>query len=178
MQTFNIYELIPDSLRITMEQAAQVAAADEDIFREFYSLSIADQGLWSMRASRVVNFACVENIDLYVEIREELASLLSGIKNPSVKRNLMKTVIDCGLPKSEEGQGQILTMSFNILEHGPAIPGLQVYAMRLLDKLARFYPELGDELALFLETRLEDDCPSIRAASEQILHRFRKRQRP
>lgn len=177
MQHSNVLELIPDSSRLAADRAAEMAASNWEIFEEFLTLTLNDDKIWGQRASRVINFACNLNPEFFHTTRSILINKIPELKNISIQRNLMKTLLDGNLTEEEEELGTLASYCFQILEKGPHIPAIQAYCMTMLARISEKYPELEDELCIILSSRLDDESAGIRCRAEQILRKMKKRRR-
>lgn len=175
MQYSNVLELIPDSSRLAADRAAEMAAANWEIFEEFLTLTLDDDGIWGQRASRVINFACNTNPDYFLKVRTKLINSLASMKNTSSQRNVMKTLLDGPMAVNEEELGTLASFCFQVLEKGPMLPATQVYSMSLLARIAEDYPELEGELCMILASRLDDESAGIRCRASQLLKGIKKK---
>lgn len=85
----------------------------------------------------------------------------------AIKRNLLRALRDIVVP--EEDLGALLDACFNLVKNSEMPPAIRAFSMSVIDRNSKKYPELMEELALYIEPRLEFESKAFISRGKKIV---------
>lgn len=104
-------------------------------------------------------------------IKNHLDQLVSNLRQPSlhqaVKRNTLRLLQTLEIP--EELHGTLLHACLGFLENVDETVAVKAFALTILEKLSRKYPEILPEIRLIVEAQLPHQTPAFKVRARPFL---------
>jgi hypothetical protein len=144
---------------------------DQKRFDELFSLFLNDE-------YRVVTKGCMANDILCRRssgiCQETFAKVLKALEKPgvhdSVKRNSIRFLQYVDIPK--RFHGQVMDVCFRYFSSPTEAVAIKAFSITVLQKLAKLYPEIINEIKLVIEERWEYETPAFKARAKKLLKEF------
>ncbi len=149
--TAEIKELLGDSSRKGIDMVVELVGDNRELFEKFLDIALGDAGSYSMRASRVVNFATLHHPRLFAPHVKAIVEMLPAITNDSVKREMIKTLSDHSFEMDEETTSHLLELCFRWFTDQNEKIAIQAYSLDILYQISGQYPDLKFELISVIE---------------------------
>jgi hypothetical protein len=141
-------------------------------FNELFSLFMSNEKRIVQMSSWPLSF-CVEANPKFIQ--KHFASLLKNIKrqahHDAVKRHTLRMLQFVEIPKKY--QGEVMNMCFDFIQDITGKPATKVFSLAILEKLAKEYPEIKDELCLIIETQVPHESAGFKSRAKKMLTKFR-----
>jgi hypothetical protein len=141
------------------EMIAYLQGHPED-FEEAVMLAIGNKQPWSWRAAWLL-WSCMKKDD--PRIRRHIPAIIDALpaKADGHKRELLKILQEMEL--SEDQQGVLFNICADVWEKIAQSPSVRYQAFRFMVTIARQYPELANEISLFVRPQYTDSLsPGIK----------------
>lgn len=104
-------------------------------------------------------------------INKHYKTLIAQMKNPqlhpAVRRNVLRIFETATIPKKYHGN--IMNECFTYLENPNEAIAVHAYALGILKKLSKIYPEIKQELVLLIEARLPNATPAFTSRAKHFM---------
>ncbi|MBX7227301.1 MAG: hypothetical protein K1X55_14795 [Chitinophagales bacterium] len=103
-----------------------------------------------------------------------IPDIIQKIKQPeheAVKRNCLRILTFISI--SEEWQGELFDICFNIIGSFEELPAPKAYAIAIITKYIKVYPELAQELDILLQQILPHEGPAVKSKAKQFYKSYR-----
>jgi len=148
-------------------KVAHYVGADPKRFDELMQLFLAEDYRLSQRSSNLISH-CVEQHPAL--INNYLATLIGQLNQPvhnAVKRNVVRLLQFVDIPESLAGE--VMNACFDLI----TLPGEPVanktFALTVLEKLSRPYPDIRQEMRLVIEDQLPRTSAAFHSRARKIL---------
>jgi hypothetical protein len=139
--------------KITIEKSKIKALNNKDYFDALVKLGLTDQKPYCWRCSWVISkIAMIDNSLIYPYIRQ-IINLLDGFKYDSQIGGFLKTLSLCG-QIDEDQMGILADYCIKIIFDTQRPSHNKYYAIQILLKISKKYPELAREFSLVIEENL------------------------
>lgn len=126
------------------------------------------------RGAWVVSEVGMRHPQLLIPHLDDLISAIETPPHPAIARNGLKVIAESKVPLTEEQEGRIVQLSFELLAD-PQVPvAIHVYAMQCIANLLPCYPDLAIELKTMIEEGMEHGSPGYRSRARKILKQIAK----
>jgi hypothetical protein len=126
------------------------------------------------RGAWVVSEVGMKYPALLIPHLDDLISAIESAPHPAIARNGLKVIAETKIPLTEDQEGRIVQLSFELLAD-PKVPvAIQVFAMQCIANLLTVYPDLAIELKTLLEEGMEHGSPGYRSRGKKILKQIAK----
>lgn len=126
------------------------------------------------RGAWVVSEVGMRYPELLIPHLDDLISAIETPPHPAIARNGLKVIAESNVPLTEDQEGRIVQLSFDLLTD-PKVPvAIHVYAMQCIANLLPVYPDLAIELKQLLEEGMEHGSPGYRSRARKILKQIAK----
>jgi hypothetical protein len=167
-------ELISRILQISggeLEIWKRTVLADKGLFKQLYELTFSPEHKIAWRACWIIDNASEDSPELLLPYIREIVSRLAVEKSGSMKRHFTRMLCRYQIP--EGLLGQLVDISFKLLSPIEDV-AVRANAMQLLYNISRREPDLKGELAVVLETLLEEGgTPGIVSKASKLLMQLR-----
>jgi hypothetical protein len=167
---------LTDSSRNLTDSASNLCCDRPDLFPSLLELIAENRGTKSQRASRTTSFAMLFFPELFNKYTPRILELLLQAEDDSIKFHLLRVFADGDFisdkkltPKTEELFGHLMDFCFMAVESETKKVAIKVYAISILQKLTKIYPELEQELRLLITKFIEDAKPAFASRGRNIL---------
>lgn len=170
----NFEELVPNSLRITADNAAEyIIANPEKLPLLFDGINLSNPKI-ALRVSRV--FLLIfelqpTRIDPYIK---DIYYILLKSENGSVVRNFLNIMQFAHNQLNENELSGFIDFCFKILEDHNSEIAHEALALSSLYEVSKLYPDLKSELISMIELRYEESSPAFQAKSRQIIKKLNR----
>ena len=170
----SIAEILTDSGRATADVAVEVISQKPELYDEAYQLCMKQEGKMSMRAARVVWLVAEHIPELFHPYFEDMVNRLGTLEHSSVKRCMLKILTVYDLSHEEEMHGLIIEACFKYMNNPEEEVAIRGYAISVLERLQKVYPEITGELIAALQIIVENDTETLARYSGQRIKRLYK----
>lgn len=167
-------DLLFDSSRRTADMAVGVIGNNPEIFKKMLDFALEDKNLYAMRAARVIQLASHNHPELVRPYLKEIIFRLPNLKNDGLKRGMAKILIERSYSHDDETLGILVSTCFDWLMSPAEKPAIKVYAMEILYKISKFYPEIQPELISSIEDQLPRSTIAVKTRGKQIIKKLYK----
>ena len=108
-------------------------------------------------------------------IKPYLPLLVKQLHNPkhdAVKRNVLRILQFIDIP--DEVMGELADLCFNFLTSSKEAIAIKVFAMTILERIVRQYPELTQELIIIIEDQMPYGSAGFKSRGTKILKALKK----
>jgi hypothetical protein len=89
-----------------------------------------------------------------------------GLHN-AIKRNSIRLLQDLAIP--ERFQGDVMNICFAYVTDPQEKPAIKTFSLTVLQKFARQYPEIKNELKVIIESQWDNESAAFRSRAKKIL---------
>lgn len=160
--------LMAGNYRDQMLRIAAYIGADAGRFEELMALVMSQDRLLVQRASWPLS-ECVTRYPALLTSRQirRLLRRLSDPLHPAATRHIMRSLEAAAIPDALAGT--IMDRCFRlVMDPGEPVAG-RVFALGILGRLARRYPEIGPEIRLCVEAQWAHASPAFRSRARKTL---------
>jgi hypothetical protein len=104
-------------------------------------------------------------------IQKHFGPLLKNLEKPNlhnaIKRNSVRLLQDITIP--ERFQGEVMNICFAYITDPQEKPAIKAFSLTILQKLARQYPEIKNELKVVIETQWDNESAAFKSRARKIL---------
>lgn len=168
-QNTELEEILFDSSRKTADFAVSMIGNNPEIFKIFLDFAMLDRNQFSMRAARVIYLSAHNHPELVRPFIKEIILNLPNFHNDGVKRCLTKILTERSIDQEEEILGLLVSTCFSWLSESAEKAALKVYAMEILYRISKRYPDIQAELIAAIEELMPRSAAAIRNRGEKIL---------
>ena len=115
---------------------------------------------------------CVEDHPEF--IKKHFAKVLKALEKPgahdSIKRNTIRFMQYVDIPK--RFHGQVMDVCFRYFSSPTEAIAIKAFSITVLQKLARLYPEIINEIKLVIKERWDYESPAFKSRAKKILKEF------
>ncbi len=161
--------LLREHSKANTNQIAQYVGQDQALFAELMGIFLGKDPKLVQRSAWVVTEVAMLQPALILPFQRQLVQALMHPLHPAVQRNILKVLAENELPLTEETEGEILNLCFDLLPN-PQIPvAIRVHAMQYIANLLPRYPDLAIELRPILEDGMEEGSAGFKSRGKKIL---------
>ncbi len=164
--------LIQEHSKRTTEDITEYIGNDPTRFGELMQLFFGEELVLVQRSAWVLSHVCVEFPELILPYQEELIQALQQPIHPAVQRNLLKILAESKLPLSEDTEGHLVNICFDLIPQPHLPAAIRVHAMQYIANSTDQYPELAIELKTVIEDGMEHGTAGFRSRGKKILTRI------
>jgi hypothetical protein len=170
---YNYETRLVDSSRIIADILVADVNNDQDKFDEILMLALKDEYPLSMRAARIVVLSSFKNINLIKPHTNILLKALSTAKVDGLKRSILKIFAEFPLHLDDDSIGQLTEISFDLINDRNQSIATRAFAIGILAKVIRKFPDLKFEMKAVLESVLEDGSVGLKKKCSKTLKLIR-----
>lgn len=166
-----------DSSRLIADLIVADIGNDAHKFEEIMELALRDEYPLSMRAARVMALCTEKNTNLIVPYLQNIIDSLDTLRVEGVRRSFLKIFAEMSVELNEDMLGILTDLSFTWLVDQKEAIAIRYYAIDILLKVIKLYPEIKTELTESLKSLLEDNSSALHAKSRKVLKYLEKIER-
>ncbi len=163
-------EILKEHSKSNTIRVAQLIANDTDKFSELME-AYFDKGNMDLarKAAWIVRQCVTQNPDLiFPYLQQVIEYLLQNELHDAIKRNGLAIIDIQNIP--ENLLGMVTDLCFRILNNGGERIASKAFAMSILFKIGRNYPEINRELKLILKELYPYQSPGFQSRAKKILN--------
>ena len=161
--------LLSEHSRQKTDEIAAYIGTNEERFAELMELFIGEDKKLVQRSAWVVSNVAGFYPKFLLPYQAELIYVLEHPLHPSVQRNVLKILAENELQLTEETEGRLLNLCFDLLPN-PQIPvAIRVHAMQYIAGFLKHYPDLAIELKTIIEDGMEHGSAGFKSRGRKIL---------
>ncbi len=168
-----IEELLVDSSRAIADIAIVKIGAQQNGFDEVVDIIRKDQYPLAMRAARIIQIIGIQHPSLVRKHIPEFLVMLRTTRVDGVKRAILKIFADCPLYFTEDQWGEMADIAFEFADDRNQSIAVRAFAVDILVKLIKIYPELKPELIAILESMYPDGSVGLKNKCRKLLKKLR-----
>jgi len=154
------------------EQATQIVkwiGSNQQRFDELLHWFLSDDNKIVQRAAWPLSYCIAQHPQLINKHYDTLIAQLQASDKPSaVRRNILRAFDQ--IPQiPEKYHGIIMDACFRYIEDPEETIASQAFALGILAKLSKLYPEIRQELCTIIESRLPYATPAFKSRAKKIL---------
>ena len=143
-------------------------------FAEVMDIALRDEYPLSMRAARVIALCIENNPGLIVPHQQKIVDAFENLSVEGVKRSFLKIFAEIPVEINEELIGILTDRSFNWLVDEKEAIAIRYYAIDILLKVVKIYPEIKGELTDALNYIRENDSTALQTKSKKVINYLMK----
>lgn len=169
MPRFNLREeILKEHSKAQCNKIVNWVASSQKRFDELFHLFLHDEYRVVQRAAWPVSYCVITHPEF---ITSHWGSLIKNLSKPNlhnaVKRNSIRLLAYINIPKKY--QGKIMDICFAYLEAPAEAVAIKAFSLKVLDNLAKQYPEIIPEIKLLIEEQLPHQTPAFKVSARAFL---------
>ena len=128
-----------------------------------------------MRGCWILHHISDSRPELFYKKEREMIAQLDQMKTDAEARFILRYYSKYQLPRHDEREGQLLDFSFNAIISPSQAAAPRVYAMSIVHRMVKKYPELASELAQSIEIACEHGTPGMKNRGGKIIKDLMKK---
>lgn len=170
----DLKDLFIDSSRKTIDIAVSTIGNNPELFKKVLDFALEDEGAYSQRAGRVINFIAVNNPEMIKPFMQDLVIKLPTFKTGGLKRSIIKTISERSLDFDDETLGALVNTCFEWVNDSQEEIAIKAYAMDVLYQISHLHPDLKLELIATFEHLIPESSAGIKVRCEKFLRKLYK----
>jgi hypothetical protein len=164
-------EILKEHSKAQCSKIVKWAGGDQKRFDELFSLFINDEYRVVQRAAWPVSY-CVRDHPEF--IKKHFAKLIRNLKKPelhdAVKRNTVRLLQYVEIPGKLHGE--VMNICFGYISSPDEAAAVKAFSLTVLQRLARRYPEIKNELKLVIDERWNYETAAFKSRARKLLREF------
>lgn len=169
-----IADILSDSGRATADMAVDIISQKPELFKEAYELCMQQDGKMAMRAARVVWLVGENMPEIFKPYYTDMVNRLPDLTHSSVKRCMLKLLSVTDLSREEELNGIIIDVCFKCVNDSEEDVAIRGYALQVLERMIKLYPEVTGELMSALQLMIESGPETLSRYASKRLKRIQR----
>jgi hypothetical protein len=170
---------IPEKLmarhdKSTALEIAHQAVSNPEDFKTLMNCVLSEDKLLVQRGSWAMRWTFEKNPDLFQEYWKPLLEKLNHPLHDALPRNVLKMASELEIIP-ETIKDELADKCFEFLESRKQPVAIRVFAMDILEKICREYPELDNELALIIEEFMPHESAGFKSKGKKVLQIIKRR---
>jgi hypothetical protein len=146
---------------------------NQERFDKLFDLFMNDEYRVVQRSAWPVSYCVEKHPQLF---HKHYAKLIRNLKNPglhdAVKRNSVRLLQYVIIP--EKFHGELMNLCFKYISSPAEAVAVKAFSLTVLQKLAKQYPEIKNELKLVIEERWDHETAAFKARAKNILQELNR----
>ncbi|WP_346238644.1 hypothetical protein ABDK00_007655 [Niabella insulamsoli] len=144
---------------------------DQKRFDALLKIFLSEETLLVQRASWPLSYCVANHPRLINKHYDRLINYLKATGKPAaIRRNILRA-FDQLDPIPENYHGELMDACFGFIEDPNEAIASQAFALGILSKFAKIYPEIKPELLLIVEDRFPNAPPAFRSRAKKLLRK-------
>ena len=144
---------------------------DQKKFDELFHLFLTDEYRVVQRAAWPISYCVADHPEF---VKKHFAKVLKAIEkrgvHDSVKRNCIRFLQHIDIP--EKFHGRVMDICFRFFSSPTEAVAIKAFSITVLQKLAKLYPGIINEVKLIIEERWDYETPAFKARAKKLLKEF------
>lgn len=159
--------LIREHSKSNTEMLAAYIGSDEALFAELMDCLMNGEEQLPQRAAWVLSHCLEAHPELGSSYLKDMLDLLDRSVHDALKRAIFRSLDFMTVPK--EYQGRLLDLAFAHLLDRKQATAIRVFAMTVIYKMTRQYPEIKPELDAILQDEMEYGSAGMKSRARKML---------
>ncbi len=142
-------------------------------FNQLFNLFLEDEYRVTQRAAWPMSYCVIAHPEF---MENNLDKLISNLQkqnlHDSIKRNTVRLLQAIEIPK--EYEGAIMEICFNYVELPTEAVAIKAFALTILGKLAKKYPEIIPEIKLLIADQYPHQSAAFKVRAKKLLKEFER----
>ncbi|HTN47033.1 MAG TPA: hypothetical protein VL098_11850 [Flavipsychrobacter sp.] len=148
-------EILQEHSKAQTQKIADWVGKDEQRFKELLRLFLHDEYRVVQRAAWIVSKVAEQHQELVEPYLEEIVARMTDENvHVAVRRNATRILQFVTIPESLHGD--VMNTCFRFFENPAETIAVRCFSMTVLSNLAKYYPEIKQEIKLVIEDTLEN----------------------
>jgi len=144
---------------------------DVSRFNQLFNLFLNDEYRVTQRAAWPMSYCAVAHPEF---MEYNFDKLIQNLQKPlihnSVKRNSVRLLQSIEIP--EQYEGAVMEICFGYVESPAEAVAIKAFALSVLGKFAKKYPEIIPEIKLLIEDQLPHQTAGFKVSAKRLLQQF------
>lgn len=160
--------ILKEHSKATCRRIVKWVGNDQKKFDELFRLFLNDEYRVVQRAAWPISYCVEDHPEL---IKKHFGDLLKALEKPgaheSVKRNSIRLLQYADVPKRYHGQ--VMDICFRYISSPTEAVAIKAFSITVLQKLAKLYPEIINEIKLIIEERWDYETVAFKTRAKKLL---------
>ncbi len=171
----DIYQqLLKGHSKVNTRLITEYIGSDPERYATLMGIFNSDGWVAVQRGAWVVCEVGMKYPELLEPHLDDLIRAVESPPHPAIARNGLKVIAETNVPLTEDQEGRVVQLSFELLADPKTPIAIHVYAMQCIANLLTVYPDLAIELKTLLEEGMEHGSPGYRSRGRKILKQIAK----
>jgi len=165
-------EILKEHSRKQTLRLANWVGKDRTRFTMLMDIFLHDEYRVVQRASWIIMYTAADHPEWIKPWIKKMLEYSGKPVHDAVKRNILRILQDVEIPKPFQGMAATVCFNFLLSQNEPV--AVKVFSMSVLANLAKYEPELKQEIILIIEEQIEWGKPAFRSRGKKILRQLRE----
>lgn len=162
-------EILSEHSKAQCDLIVKWVGNSQERFDELFNLFLTDEYRVVQRAAWPLSYCSMAHPPL---MKKHLGKLIKNLHkpgiHPAVKRNTIRLMQY--LPIPEKYHGEVMDTCFGYISSPEEAAAVKAFALTVLQKLSKKYPEILSEIKLIIEERWDHETPAFKSRAKKILN--------
>jgi predicted permease len=164
-------ELLKEHSKTQALKIAAFACRSPQNFKKLMHCFLSNEYRVAQRAAWSVSWASIQQPTLIEpHITTLVAQLSKKNVHPAVVRNSLRILQNVHIPTKLHGK--VMNRCFQFIEISTTPIAIQAFALKVIGNLAKFYPDIKNELKFLIEEKYDTQSAAFKASAKQVLKKF------
>ena len=164
-------QILQEHTKANCQKIIDWVGDDISKFKQLFHLFPNDEYCVKQRAAWPLSYCAIAHPEF---MQNNFAKLISNLQKPSlhdsVKRNTLRLLQHIDIP--ERYEGEIMDTCFKYVESPTEAVAIKAFALTVLGKLSRKYPEIIPEIKIIIEDQLTHQTAGFKSRANKLLQQF------
>ena len=153
-------------------QVVAMVGEDYELYKELIELIVENVSPTSEKAAWAMNHCYEEGLGFFGDYFAEMTQVFADTSySDSIKRNIVRVFQFTTIP--EQFQASIIDSCFALVSNKKTAIAVKAFSLGVLEKMAKLYPELKNELKAVIEDLLPKASSGLKNRGQHILKRLK-----
>ena len=161
-------EILAEHSKAQRKKIVKWIGESQERFDELFHLFLEDEYRVVQRAAWPLSYSVIAHPVL---VKKHFGKLVKNLHKPgihdSVKRNTVRLLQFVQIPA--KFHGEIMDLCFQYINAPTEPVAVKAFALTVLENLAKFYPDIRQEIKLVIEEKWEVESAAFRVRAKKIL---------
>ncbi len=161
-------QLLKEHSKANCNKIVKWIGADQQRFDELMRLFLSNEYRVVQLAAWPISYAAIAHPAL---VKKHFTRLIKHLDAPgihtAVKRNTLRLLQEIDIP--EKYHGRLMDICFRYISVPGEAIAVKAFSLRVLENLAKIYPEIVPEIKLLIEENYDRETPAFKARARMFL---------
>ena len=162
-------EILAEHSKAQTNKIIEWVGNSQQCFDELINLFLGDEYRITQRAGWPLSYIAIAHPQL---VKKHLPVLVKTLRKENlhnaVKRNIVRFLQEIPIP--EKLQGDVMDCCFRFISDPVEAVAVKAFSLTILEKLAKDYPEIKNELKIIIEERWPYETAAFHSRAKKILN--------